>query len=70
METITLNAKDYPPQGYTVFFDRAEAKREFPGIKLAVQSPYPNTNDRKASMKSLSKTSLLLSLKNTWGNHM
>jgi len=38
MESITLNARDHPPQSYTVFFDRAEAKREFTGIKLAVQS--------------------------------
>jgi hypothetical protein len=38
METTTLNARDYPAQSYTVFFDRAEAKREFAGIKLAVIS--------------------------------
>ena len=36
METIVLNARDYPAQAYTVFFDRAEAKRDFTGIKLAV----------------------------------
>jgi hypothetical protein len=36
METITLNARNFPAQAYTVFFDRAEAKREFTGIKLAV----------------------------------
>ena len=36
METTVLNARDYPAQAYTVFFDRAEAKREFTGIKLAV----------------------------------
>ncbi len=36
METIVLNARDYPAHAYTVFFDRAEAKREFSGIKLAV----------------------------------
>jgi hypothetical protein len=39
METIVLNARDYPALAYTVFFDRAEAKREFTGIKLAVTSP-------------------------------
>ena len=39
METVTLNARHYPPQSYTVFFDRAEAKREFSGIKLSVLSP-------------------------------
>jgi hypothetical protein len=39
METQTLNARSYPAAAYTVFFDRAEAKREFPGIKLAVRSP-------------------------------
>jgi hypothetical protein len=38
MATVVLNARDYPAQAYTVFFDRAEAKREFPGIKLAVLS--------------------------------
>lgn len=36
MDTQTLNARSYPAAAYTVFFDRAEAKREFPGIKLAV----------------------------------
>lgn len=36
METTVLNARDFPAQSYTVFFDRAEAKREFTGIKLAV----------------------------------
>ena len=41
METILLNAHDYPAQAYTVFFDRAEAKREFTGIKLAVpETPF------------------------------
>jgi hypothetical protein len=36
METIVLNARNYPAHAYTVFFDRAEAKRDFPGIKLTV----------------------------------
>jgi len=43
METTVLNARDYPAQAYTVFFDRAEAKREFTGIKLAVpEIPLPS----------------------------
>lgn len=33
---ITLNSRDYPPKAFTVFHDRAEARREFPGIKLTV----------------------------------
>jgi len=68
METMVLNARDYPALAYTVFFDRAEAKREFTGIKLAVTSPVFTPNFcRKDSMKSSSKTSLQLYKKNTWG---
>jgi hypothetical protein len=44
METIVLNARNYPAHAYTVFFDRAEAKRDFPGIKLAVSSSFPHSN--------------------------
>jgi hypothetical protein len=44
METIVLNARNYPAHAYTVFFDRAEAKREFPGIKLAISSSFSHSN--------------------------
>ena len=40
MTTTTLNARDFPAAAYTVFFDRAEAKRDFTGIKLTVRQ-YP-----------------------------
>jgi hypothetical protein len=60
MTTTTLNARDFPAAAYTVFFDRAEAKRDFTGIKLPVRRPSSELliQRRKASMKSSSKTSL------------
>lgn len=67
METIILNAHDYPALAYTVFFDRAEAKREFTGIQLTVHPPstQKSNSNRKVSMKLSSKTFLRHYKKNT-----